>query len=291
MAGRWRIVSAAAVVAAALAGAEPAHAVVPACGSTIMVDTTLPADLSCAGDGLTIGAPNVVLDLGGHTIGGNGAAFGVGGSGTGVRLLPTASGSTVRNGRIRGFRVGLHVPAGAEGTDVVGSELVDNAMGAVLASGGNRVRSNLMRTNGAAMNLSGHGNQVVGNAVHANAAGIAGTGSSLYVVGNSIVGDGAHDAGVLLVSAHGATVSGNSVSRSREGAGILIVSGMGIDVTANQVFDNRDGIVSGSGTRLASNVVFANVELGIRGQGATDGGGNRGFANGNPLQCIGVACS
>src|SRR5690606_4578634 len=53
------------VVGAAL----PASADALECGDTIMVSTVLTQDLSCtSGDGLVIGADNVVLDLDGHTI-------------------------------------------------------------------------------------------------------------------------------------------------------------------------------------------------------------------------------
>ena len=44
------------------------------------------------------------------------------------------------------------------------------------------------------------------------------------------------------------------------------------------------------GITIARNVALSNGDLGIEAPGALDGGGNRGEGNGNPLQCVGVAC-
>ena len=42
---------------------------------------------------------------------------------------------------------------------------------------------------------------------------------------------------------------------------------------------------------ITRNVANDNGDLGIvAGAGTIDGGGNRAFGNGNPLQCIGIAC-
>ncbi len=54
-----------------------------------------------------------------------------------------------------------------------------------------------------------------------------------------------------------------------------------------------DGIrIQDPKTFVAGNVASHNGDLGIDAvPGVTDGGGNRAFANGNPLQCLNVACS
>ena len=39
------------------------------CGDVITQDTTLDSDMSCPGDAVSIGAADVTLDLGGHSIG------------------------------------------------------------------------------------------------------------------------------------------------------------------------------------------------------------------------------
>ena len=42
---------------------------------------------------------------------------------------------------------------------------------------------------------------------------------------------------------------------------------------------------------VTRNWAFRNADLGLEAPGVTDGGGNLAFANGNPNQCVGVACS
>src|SRR5918998_5929404 len=78
--------------------APPAHAAAPSCGAVVMKSTTLRANLTnCPGDGLVIGADNLTLDLGGHTIDGTGATGSVG------VLLMARHGVTVKRGRIKEF--------------------------------------------------------------------------------------------------------------------------------------------------------------------------------------------
>ena len=52
-------------------GAPPAHAAGPGCGAVVTKSTTLQRNLTnCPGDGFVIGADNLTLDLGRHTIDG-----------------------------------------------------------------------------------------------------------------------------------------------------------------------------------------------------------------------------
>jgi hypothetical protein len=78
-------------VGAATLVATPAAAGPPTCGATLTVSTTLPADLTCAGDGLRLAA-GVNLNLGGHTLSGSGTGTGVGVSNEGT--------VTIRNGTL-----------------------------------------------------------------------------------------------------------------------------------------------------------------------------------------------
>jgi hypothetical protein len=76
--------------------------------------------------------------------------------------------------------------------------------------------------------------------------------------------------------------------------------GIFVDVTATDTLVDRnasdhngdDGIdVDSAATTLAKNRATYNVDLGIEAvHGVTDGGGNRAFGNGNPLQCTNVFC-
>lgn len=74
------------------------------CGQTIMEDTVLEADLACPPDtdyAIIIGASNITLDLGGHTISGYTPKTGVFANGQ-ERI-------TIRNGTIEGFNVGVSI--------------------------------------------------------------------------------------------------------------------------------------------------------------------------------------
>ncbi len=74
------------------------------CGQTLMQDTKLDGDLTCPGlvpfAALIIGADKVTLDLGGFTIAGTGADFG-------VFIEDEREEATVKNGTIQGFGVGV----------------------------------------------------------------------------------------------------------------------------------------------------------------------------------------
>lgn len=81
-------------------GSFPAWGAPVTCGQTITQDTRLTSDLTCPpGNGLVIGADNIILNLGGHTISGN---FATPFPTTGVEIN-SHSGVTVRNGTIEGF--------------------------------------------------------------------------------------------------------------------------------------------------------------------------------------------
>jgi hypothetical protein len=78
------------------------HPAAVVCGEIITADTTLTADLACpAGTvlAITINAPDITLDLGGHTISGDPYEVGV--------MVNGYSGITIKNGTIAGFNDGI----------------------------------------------------------------------------------------------------------------------------------------------------------------------------------------
>lgn len=85
--------------------ATPADAAL-SCGSTIVASMTLENDVGpCPGDGIVIGASNVTLDLGGHTVLGSG----LGSTGLGIQANGL-SGVVIKGpGTVQGFRVGISV--------------------------------------------------------------------------------------------------------------------------------------------------------------------------------------
>jgi parallel beta-helix repeat protein len=128
-----------ATVGCVLAGAANAETGDLACGALVTEDTVLTHDLLGCDEGVTIAAPNVLLDLGGHSIAGRG-------TGTGVRV--DAEGATVRNGSVSGFGIGL--AGSSAGLTLDGSAIHHNGTG-LLLQGRSRVVGNTIFGNG------GHG--------------------------------------------------------------------------------------------------------------------------------------
>jgi parallel beta-helix repeat protein len=118
---------------------DVAHAAVVSCGDVITEDTTLEADVGpCPGNGIVIGADNITLDLGGHTILGTGS-FNSSGIDVAVR-----SGVRVRNGTVTGFQIGVRLVQGLGGHTVERLSVVGNLCTGIGISG---TRSILVRGN------------------------------------------------------------------------------------------------------------------------------------------------
>jgi parallel beta-helix repeat protein len=118
------------------------------------------------------------------------------------------------------------------------------------------------------------------------------------------------------------TIAGNRIERS-SGSGVVITgrctAAPGADTCAGSgttILDNRitgngtappvpsgtdpvtdDGLTfvgtaaSAAGVTLTGNTANRNADLGFDAAGVVDGGGNRAAGNGNPVGCVGVACS
>jgi parallel beta-helix repeat protein len=134
---------------------EPGAPVEVHCGQVITVSTRLANDVTgCLGEGIVIGAPNIVLDLNGKTVS------------SGLVLEPgeedvltpgIRSGRTnvvIRNGVVRGFGHGVLLGPGATHNVVHDMSLVRNALSGVHlfdadnGRTGNTVRDNLFDANG-----------------------------------------------------------------------------------------------------------------------------------------------
>jgi parallel beta-helix repeat protein len=142
------------------------------------------------------------------------------------------------------------------------------------------------------------------NSVSVNSFGISvGLSSSRNVVEkNSVTGN--EYAGIEVSESDATIVRKNHVSEnvdvpqgiSGRGTGIWVwLRSTGTRVEHNVTSGNSgDGIEvenSAPGTRLAKNTANRNGELGINAMpGVIDGGGNKASGNGNPLNCLNVAC-
>jgi len=87
------------------------------CGETVTADYTLPADLSCSGTGLTIGAENITLDCAGKSITGNGGGNGI---------YSEKNNVTIKNCTIQSFSSGIRFYGGSN-NKILNSTITSNA--------------------------------------------------------------------------------------------------------------------------------------------------------------------
>jgi hypothetical protein len=176
------------VAVLALTGmALPASAAPPICGTPIVSDVTLTADLECSGsDGLVVGADGITVDLNGFTVSGDGTIGTVGVRARGV------TGVTILSGTVRGFHIGVVVETDDRGTTTSG----DDRPGSATVSG-----------------VTARSNLVFGFLVTPSAPGALG--SSAAFVGNAAIDNG--DPGFWFD--RGSFVAESNLSRNNGGVG------------------------------------------------------------------------
>jgi large repetitive protein len=249
----------ASLAAAFAAAGSPTRAQAVACGDTITQSVKLAADLTCTSQyALVVGADNIAIDLGGHTITGRGENFGQFG------IYDNGHGGlTVENGTIVGFGEGIYVLS-APGSSVTGVTARLNTGGIVLGFADDRAT-------------------VTKDTVVADTGGTLGigvAGSDSRVTKNTV--SASSDFGIRMVGDDG-VISGNTVWSSWSG---IAVGGAGNEVSKNLVEGSRggDGIdLSGAQTGIVSgNTVTGNEASGIRVSDGSDGNTiSKNTANGN----------
>ena len=207
---------------------------------------------------------------------------------------------------------GIFWGAGTTGGRFEGNRVTGNPGGgfAMEEADGATVAHNLIARNGDNVIVFGSGNRVAGNAVLDAAGcpdgcgyGISVEGGTGNVVEGNLVAGGARDGIRLDTFAPDDLPTTDTIVRGN------VVRGAGIDgISVGTETDNPvpgarlafnlvtrsadDGIdVRRAGTVLRGNGAFANGDLGIFAvPGVVDAGGNRAHGNGNPAECVGVAC-
>jgi parallel beta-helix repeat protein len=311
-------------------GGAHALAVPVRCGDTITADTTLDSDLvDCPNNGIVIGADDITLDLNGHMIDGDNALvepcsegefcdFGVANDGhNGVRIT---------NGAVQEFAFGVALFA-ARTNSLSHLSAVENVFSGILLgqtvrtrvresftsrntgpdsgvgitlfeSHNNRIANNKAVDNaelGIHLIQSDH-NLIAHNRVRDNAEdGIIVQGDRNQIVGNRVVRN-AITVTLFTDNAHavGNVVRRNSVRRAPRGGIAIDFAVERTVVKRNHVFlAGGSGILVGNPTTtLTRNEARRNRRLGIDAvEGVIDGGGNRASGNGDPRQCVNVACS
>jgi nitrous oxidase accessory protein NosD len=287
------------------------------CGDTVTADVTLTRDLTCTGIGITIGASDVTVDLGGNGITGTDAAFAISSSGF--------DGITIRNGSLVGWGYGVNVvkaadvtvedlvietapsiPSGFPATavnlaDVDGATVRENrisggqvGIGFATANDVTITRNTLDSVQTGIQVLESTAVRVTDNATTRTAGGISMQGTAnTSVTGNTtsggISGIYVQQLGTLNT---GNLVAGNTATGASS-SGIFVDTGSGgVELRMNRADRNFAGIVVRSPeTVLASNAADDNTQLGIDAvAGVTDAGGNTATGNGDARQCVGVVC-
>jgi parallel beta-helix repeat protein len=311
-------------------GGNQAQAAPVRCGDTITADTTLDGDLlDCPNNGIVIGADDITLNLNGHTIDGDDTLVdpcpedefcdvGVANDGhNGVRIT---------NGTMREFAFGVFL-FGARANGLSDLSTVENVFSGILLvqTARTKVRGSFTSRNagpdsGVGITLfESHNNTIANNTAVDNAElGIHLILSNHNYVGHNRVSDNPED-GIILqgdrnrivgnrvvrnsititlftnnAHAAGNVVRRNIVRRAPRG-GIAIDAAIERTVVKrNHVFRaGGDGILIGNPTtRVTRNEARSNHGLGINAvEGVIDGGGNRASGNGDPRQCVNIACS
>jgi len=194
---------------------------------------------------------------------------------------------------------------------VRGNRLFDNRGDGIEVSDGvlyNVIAHNDVRHNaraGILLQEGAHRNRVISNLVFDNAyephyPGVPDGGIVIWeghddVVADNHVAANGGNAGIDMDGVHDSVIARNHVTRST-GDGIALAfsfADSNVLFKANRVLENGDdGLdVEVGGTTFTANLALRNFDLGIEAvPGVVDGGANRAFRNGNPLQCLNVAC-
>jgi parallel beta-helix repeat protein len=241
----------------ALAEASPAAA--DLCGGVLVTNLRLEEDLSCPGDGLTVGADGITVNLNGHTIAGSGAGVGINVRGR--------RGVLVTGGMVRGFVTGVMI-AGSSAIIVKENRITETREGIFLnGSSANTIKENVIWQNqlrGIMIrpNLSGAEstqNLVSENILIENPSGILVFGQSGNTLKENMI-TGSTEAGIDLTGpgASGNLVKENSLRSSA--AGIKFSPGWtGNRIVENQIERNRCGLEgTADGNTVTENVFTAN---------------------------------
>ena len=250
----WWAVWLAAATAALL---SPAAAQPSLCGTTIVSDLALEADLSCAGTALVMGADGISLDLNGHTIAGTGTGAGV--------LVSGRTGVTIKGGAIGNFEAGVRV-LDSTGVTLKDTALFENTDGVDCGAGcvsstirdnefdGNRARGVMLRSLTSEVTVKD--NRFSGNRV-----GVLLFGCNGCTVKDNLFVDHLLAGVRINVIATGNTVKENSASGAPAGIEFLITptgSAVGNSIVENWLSANSCGLKG----PLSGNVVKQNTFTG-----------------------------
>jgi parallel beta-helix repeat protein len=210
------------------------------CGATVVSNLTLHHDLTCAGDGLIVGADGIKLNLNGHTITGPGTAPG---SGFGINVVGRNNVS-IFGGTVKNFTAGVRVN-NSTGIVVKENTLLENGDGIDLQAGtiGNTIKENEFWNN------STRGIMLRGGATHN------------VIKENTFTGN---RVGILVFGGVENTLKENILSASSLAAIRLNVIATGNLIVENVVVSNPTGIdfiVTATGTSTGNTLIENTIAM------------------------------
>jgi parallel beta-helix repeat protein len=229
------------------------------CGATVTASLKLDHDLTCAGNGLIMGADGITIDLKGHTISGSGTGVGISVIGrTGVSIV---------GGTVQRFTTGVLI-ANSTAVVVKGNQLIANVDGIDFQAGsiGNTIKENHFQDNGTRglmIRLGTSANVIKENTFAGNRVGILMFGAVNTTVKENVV-SGSGLAGIRFnVAATGNLLAENTVSSNPAGIEFLVTptgSATGNTLRENGMTLNTCGLKGPvAGNTLTENVFQANV--------------------------------
>ena len=229
-----------AVTAFFAVGASPALAQHVSCGQVITHNTHVKNDLlNCPGDGLVIGASNIKLNLGGHTIDGVNSA-----TADGINNKGGFDNVKVEHGTIQQFRIGIELN-GADGNKLEHLTVTQNPFDGIRLTGSNNNAISHVDESASfdGIFLVNSDHNVVSHS-QANSNGSSGIVLQFLNDFNTVDHNVAHDNGAWGLTSDGSThdiYTHNKLSKNGV-TGFEPFNGVKLNISKNQVFKNHVGI-------------------------------------------------
>ena len=238
-----------------LVGSEPAAAsLTDLCGASVVADLKLDHDVACPGNGPSVAADGIRIDLNGHTISGSGVGSGIDVAGRGdVRItggiirnffagvrIADSSGVVVRDTVFIANTDGIDVQSGGIGNTIAHNEFRDNLSRGIMLRGNvlrNTIRHNTFAGNRVGILVfAGVDNVIRANTVSSSV--LAGIRINVFASGNDVrlnVID-SNPAGVEFLITPTGSAAGNTVAGNELSSNLCGIKG---PLTGNTIRSNR----------------------------------------------------
>lgn len=257
----------------------------PLCGTTITKSVKLDRDVGCPldriGPTLTVGAPGITLDLGGHLVFGQ------------IGILNSGHDRiTIKNGEVGADYYGIQVIGAKRNSIRSITAHATRGSGVLLrASDYNSIADAQLSGEPGGLRLleSSDHNTVKDSQIGAFGRGLViGESSHNLLIRNTFSGDAS---GLVIASGtRNAAIHNRANSAAEDGIEVLATATR-TSLIGNRAAESEDGIsVESPSTVLIANVANDNRDLGIEAVPGVFGVANRASGNGNPAQCLNVSC-